>query len=231
MAFRYETDGGRMKRTYEDFKKSRMHQVYKQKSGKVVPGATTIISNCSWGQRFLDMWQKKMFEQGIDPVSAMRTAGEIGTITHYLIECHLKEEEPETGEFGQDFLNIATSNLEGFKKWQKATQFEAAMIEKQIVSEEYSFGGTIDLFGNVLGESLLLDIKTSKGVYPKHEMQIIAYQQLLFEYTGEKYPCCFLHVRNGRTVPIYVDKSRETQLWRAFQACLVLDEARRKLGA
>jgi hypothetical protein len=220
------------KRTYHDFQKAKIHRSYPRRSdGSSVQGATTIIGNCAWGNFFLTRWQLNEMRAGRDPQKSMEVAGEIGTLTHYLIECYLRGWEPELGEYGKDFIDAATKNFEGFKKWAKRMQFKTHEIELPIASEEFPYGGTIDLICEVQGEKFLGDVKTSKGIYPKQEMQVVAYAKAYEEVHGVYLPQCFLHIYQGRCTTEWVDDDRVPVLWEAFKALLVVNECKKKLGA
>jgi hypothetical protein len=223
-----------MARTYKDFEKSRFHQKYPRKSnGEALVGATTPINqNCSWGNFFLERWRMAEMKAGRDPQKSMEVAGEIGTLTHYLIECWLKEEEADTSEYGGKFIDEAYRNLIGFQKWSTRMQFKAHKIEYGVASEIYPYGGQIDLICEAQGEMFLGDIKTSKGVgYPKQEMQVVAYAKAYEEEAGVFLPQAFLHVYQGRCTIHWIDEDRVPLLWEAFKTFLKAEQLRKQLGA
>lgn len=222
-----------MKRTYHDFDKGRLHQTYVRASnGEKLVGATSVINrNCAWGQYFLNKWQINRMKLGKDPQKEMEIAGEIGTLTHYLIQCHLEGNEPELGEYGQDFIDNARHNLDGFVKWADRVGFKHKLIEHDVASEVLPYGGRIDLICEIEGEEVLGDIKTSKGIYRKHEMQVVAYAKAYEEKHGVFLPQVFLHVYGGRCTTQWVEEEDVPKLWEAFKALCVLEQCRKSLGA
>jgi hypothetical protein len=220
------------KRTYKDYKKSQSHPKYVRKSsGVTFPGPTTYIKNCGWGKDALIAWAKREGAVGRDPELSKMSAAEIGNVTHYLIECSLTEREPDLGEYGPDFVAPAVKNLELFNRWAKRMQFVPEEVELGLCSEQYPYGGKLDLVGIALGEKAVFDIKTSKGIYEQQEMQVVAYAKLWEELKGEKLPVCFVHIYGGRLLTQWVEEERFDTLWKAFRCCMALEDCRKILGA
>lgn len=171
-------------RSYEtmadvEVKKTRIHTVYKLKSGDRVPSVTTIIGILN--KPALLAWAWQMGTQGLDYKVVRDTAGDIGTLAHYLILCDLKGEKPDTSEYSAQNIEKAETCLIKYWDWQKAHKLEPMMLETPLISEEYQFGGTIDFFGKVDNLPTLLDFKTGKGIYDEFFYQVAAYEQLLAE--------------------------------------------------
>ncbi len=161
-------------------------------NGKRVPGVTTI------GNRFQDPGGLFYYftEQGqkypdIPTPEAMRKksgeAANIGTGTHGCIELHVNGEPPERA-----IPYLALSDKDRKKAWNAFNQY--LTWEKQsgikllskyqeinLVSEEYEFGGTPDALGMIGNELVLLDWKTSNGVFPSYAVQLAAYGHLVAE--------------------------------------------------
>jgi hypothetical protein len=71
------------------------------------------------------------------------------------------------------------------------------LCEAELVSEEYQYGGTIDLYCEFTnGQKWLVDHKTCKGLYSNHGFQLAAYRNLLTE-NGHKVDGCRI-LRIGR---------------------------------
>lgn len=159
--------------------KVKIHTVYKLKSGNRVPSVTTILGILN--KPALTDWAWQMGTQGLDYKEVRDNAGDIGTLAHYLILCDLKGETPDTSEYSPQDLEKAETCLIKYWDWLKGHKIEPFMLETPLISEEYQFGGTIDFFGKVDGQSTLLDFKTGKAIYDDFFYQLSAYEQLLTE--------------------------------------------------
>lgn len=159
--------------------KTKVHTVYKLKSGVRVPSVTTMLGILN-KPALLD-WAWQMGTQGLDYKAVRDTAGTIGTLAHYLILSDLKGEKPDTSEYSATDIERAENCLIKYWDWQKGHKVEPIMLESPLISEQYQYGGTIDFFGKVDGQPTLLDFKTGKAIYDEFFYQLAAYKQLLAE--------------------------------------------------
>ena len=159
--------------------KVKVHTIYKLADGTRVPSVTTVLGILA-KPALLD-WAWKMGQQGLDYKAVRDSAGDIGTLAHYLIMCHLKGEKPDTSEYSPQALNQAETCLLKYWDWEKGHQISPLLIEVPLVSEYYGFGGTIDFYGQVDGVFTLLDFKTGKAIYSEQFIQLAAYRELLAE--------------------------------------------------
>jgi len=107
-------------------------------------------------------------------------AAHIGTRTHRIIESYLKNEA-----LSALYSTEIAKPFAAFRDWQCASGFELVDSERMIWSDN-GYGGTVDLIGYINGSLYLIDIKTSKAVYPDYSLQIAAYRTGYEERTGEK---------------------------------------------
>ncbi len=107
-------------------------------------------------------------------------AAQIGTKTHRIIECYLKD-EPLDGLYCKEI----EKPFSAFQRWQCTCGFELVDSERMIWSAN-GYGGTIDLVGYLDGALYVIDVKTSKAVYPDYSLQIAAYRTGYEERTGKK---------------------------------------------
>ncbi|MDP2363700.1 MAG: hypothetical protein Q8M94_08015 [Ignavibacteria bacterium] len=159
--------------------KTRIHTVYKLKSGERVPSVTTVLGILN-KPALLD-WAWQMGTQGLDYKAVRDNAGGIGTLAHMMICADLKGEKPDTSEYSQQDIGKAETCLIKYWEWAKGHKVEPIMVETPLISEQYQFGGTIDFFGNVDGRPTLVDFKTGKALYPEFFYQLAGYGQLLAE--------------------------------------------------
>jgi hypothetical protein len=166
--------------------KLRSHQKYLLKDGSQVPGASTI---CKVGddQSNLIHWAWNLGNSGKDYRKVRDQAADVGTVCHFLIECYFHGWEPDLGEYAPadiERAQIAFANFLQFWNEQELTVLEP---EVQLVSEAHMFGGTIDAPSvDSKGRIVLLDWKTSSGIYTSQKLQLAAYERLWNENRPEQ---------------------------------------------
>jgi len=158
--------------------KARSHQKYILADGTQVPGASTIAKIGDDGSSLIH-WAWDLGNRGIDYRKVRDQAADIGTICHFLIECFLHGHEADLSDFCQADIDKANIAFANFRTWWDAEGFTILEPEVQLVSERWHFGGTIDAPSRDKdGKIVLLDWKTSKGIWPAHRFQLAAYEQL-----------------------------------------------------
>lgn len=158
--------------------KTKAHQRYYVGEGdqrKVVPGVTTILKQLGWSTGALIGWARKEALAGNDPDKIRDKAAEIGTITHLLIENHIKKVTTDLKEYAPADIETAKNGYNAFLDWEVENKPEYLHSELQVVNDEYRYGGTIDLIALIHGEPVLIDFKTSSGIYPENIVQVAAY--------------------------------------------------------
>jgi hypothetical protein len=162
------------------------HQQYFCQDGGEVVGASTI-AGVGKDPAPLMHWAAGLARKGISWNRHREEAADVGTIAHFLVQCHLEECEPDLGDYAQCDIDSAQGPYGRFVEFWEGNGFALLASELQSVSEKYRYGGTIDvLFRDDDGKLCLLDIKTSKRVYDEHLFQLSAYEQLAQEYYGEE---------------------------------------------
>jgi hypothetical protein len=158
--------------------KTKSHQTYKTKDGVKVPGVTTVLGIINKPALLAWAWQCGV--DGIDFRKSKDKAADIGTIAHFLIECHLKGQEADTSDFSPADVSKAENAVIKFMSWWDAGKFKVVASEAQLVSENYRYGGTLDIVAkDSQGITSLIDLKTGKGIYNEMWHQVNgAYRQL-----------------------------------------------------
>jgi len=159
--------------------KTQAHQRYKNADGKVVPGVTTILGVKN--KPALVKWANNLGLQGIDSSKYRDKMADIGTLAHAMVEAYLKGEQADTSEYSTDDISKAENAVLSFHEWEKHHTIKPLLLEGQLVSEVFQYGGQIDFYGWVDGELTLLDFKTGKAIYPEMFIQLAAYERLLTE--------------------------------------------------
>ncbi len=166
--------------TLKEFRKAKVHTVYKTKDGVRVPSVTTVLGKLMKWQ--LIKWAAEAASEGIDPELYKQEAGNIGTLIHLFIECNLLRQKPDLNDFTPNQIRKAGIGLRKFIEYKHDFHLEPIILEQPMVSEEHGYGGTIDFYGLVNERLTLLDFKSGKGIYPDHKLQVAAYTKLLEEH-------------------------------------------------
>ena len=206
--------------------KTKAHTRYKNTDGKVVPGVTTILGNLGWNKNILVAWAKRTALAGEDPTKVMEHAGAIGSLAHYLCECHIKGDEPDTSDYTSEQIEKAENAFLGYLEWEKMVKPEYAAIEMKMVSEEFQVGGTCDFVARINGELVIGDFKTSKAVYDGHIAQLSAYRKMYLELQPKA------KIKSGMILKLdketgafshhFISKGQMEWGWKVFRSCLEL---------
>lgn len=158
------------------FEKLKSHIVYKTKNGERVPGASTV-AKIGDSPEALIHWAWDLGIQGQDYKKVRGTAADIGSLAHFLIQCHLRNETADLTEFSpEDVSKAETCFLKFLDFWDKEN-LRVVATEAPLVSEEFKYGGTIDTVA-MDGGLVLLDYKSGKSIWDSHLFQLAAYEQL-----------------------------------------------------
>jgi hypothetical protein len=166
--------------TKEKFKGSKAHQRYKLASGKIVPGTTTITGLLDKSGPLM-YWAWDLGRQGIDYRKYRDKSAEAGTLGHEMIQEYLGGPKVDFSGYAKDIIDKAENVFFSFLEFEKGKTWRTISIEDNLVSEKYEFGGAIDWYGEIDGQKVLMDIKTSKGIYDSHFIQVSAYYKLMVE--------------------------------------------------
>ncbi len=209
-------------------KKSKSHTVYKLSDGTRVPGVTTFLQVLN--KPALVKWANNLGLQGIDSNKYVDNLADVGTLAHTMIMAYLKGEEVDTSEYSQTQIDLAENSFISYLEWAKSHKIEPILVEEPLVSEEYRFGGTPDLIAVVDGVNTLIDFKTSKALYPEHNIQVAAYWSLVLEHSYEVSEVLILRI--GRDADEGFEIRPVVNLkdnWELFTHCLAIYELQKQL--
>ena len=161
--------------------KTKAHIRYKNKDNVIVPGVSTITKELGWNREVLCKWNNKMGLNGIDTQKYVSDKADIGTLAHKFITDGLQNIKTDTSDYSKNQIEKSENSVISFYEWEKTHTLEPILIEKQLVSEKYLFGGTLDLYGRVNKIFELDDIKTGSGIYEEQKVQLSGYWLLLLE--------------------------------------------------
>lgn len=211
-------------------KRAKAHTVYKLADGTRVPGVTTVLNVLN--KPALVKWANNLGLQGIDSTKYVDEKAAIGTLAHDMIACYLRKEVCDTTEYSKKQIDQAENSVLSFFEWEKSHPIKPILVEKPLVSEVWRFGGTIDcLAGLHEGQHVLIDFKTSKGIFPEMLCQLAAYRYLLGD-NGYKGIFNSRILRIGRDETEGFEERVVTNLeghWEIFTHCLSIYNLQREL--
>src|SRR5512135_3803858 len=87
------------------FEKDKAHQRYRLKDNTIVPGATTVLGVKK--NDALLYWAWDCGIQGKDYRKVRDEAADIGTLAHWMCECHITGKHPDLSPFSKDNIDKA----------------------------------------------------------------------------------------------------------------------------
>jgi len=218
------------------FDKTAAHQVYATPDGIVCPGVTTVLGIMNKPALLAWAWKTGMEKKDYRKVKDL--AADIGTIAHWLIECYLRKLEPDTDDFSPSDLSRAKNAVGKFVSWWETNKFELVQSEGQLAAQtEPYFGGTLDILArDTDGSIVLIDLKTSKGIYNEYWFQLSAYADLYeqnryfdlrFDKCGElkRFIICRIGKEESDSDFEIQERQSLTSEFDVFLKCLALYEA------
>lgn len=204
---------------------------YRNQAGQRVPGVTTVIANLGWNREKLMYWA---WEQGADGKAFRESsakAADAGTLAHAMIEAELKKKPaPMTGDIDQDIVDKAETAYLAWRQWAELVNFQLVASELSLVSEEHGFGGTLDIAA-VHGTMSIIDLKTSRGIYPDAWIQVSAYGRLYNEHYPanpiQAYYILRIDKESGGFDHAY--RPELNAAWEAFKCLLTLHQLKEKI--
>ena len=160
------------------------HQKYILKSGREVPGASTIAKMLDSGGGLIQ-WAWNLGKAGIDYRKFRDATAEVGTLAHEKLMAHHRGTTVDISQYLPEINDQSENCLKSYYAWEKNHVIKPVSCEIGYVSETYKFGGTIDLVAEIDGQLELADYKTGKRIYDSHWLQLAGYL-LLLEEAGVK---------------------------------------------
>ncbi len=170
---------------------------------------------------YLERWRGELGNSEADRI--VEEAAEIGTAIHDLCSA-INNTFHATGKVDVQLYRNAPPLVMQYITWLNRTVSEVKLWESVVVSRTYRYGGRLDLVAKLIGDKTysVIDIKTSKQVWPEYGMQLAAYQQALKEQGIVAERLLVVHldkITNKLSVHEFDNPDR---CFRAFLAALVL---------
>ena len=208
--------------------------------GQPVSGVTTLIGK-GLPKPALTYWSAKMVAEWVADneadVEALRrmgrgpminalkgvpwekrdTAAVRGTDVHALAEQLVHGQQVEVPEHLRGYV-------EGYVRWLDEFAPEPIWTERPVGNRTWHYAGTFDLIARLMGETWLLDVKTSARVYGDNAIQLAAYAgaEFLIDHEGVEQPIPqidrlgILHVREDGTTLHPVRDGGAEAAWKDF---------------
>jgi hypothetical protein len=131
-----------------------------------------------------DAW-RALVEQRLGAVRAHRralqTAADVGTALHARVEWELRRRLGEPVGFCPQVPDAAEWAWMVCEEWLDTAGFVPVAAERIVYSATHGYAGTADVIGTLDGRLVVLDIKTSRAIYPEMLLQSVAYRHALQE--------------------------------------------------
>lgn len=201
------------------------HTKYINSNGQEVPSVTQILGVIN--KPALINWANKMGLQGIKTGEVLRNTADIGTLAHEIIEKWIKKDKPDWNGYKREQIIQACKCAQRFFGWLKEQEkFIPIVSEIPLVSEQYNYGGCVDLIANLNGKRTVIDFKTSSGIWDEAKYQTSAY----FKMANENGWSCtdIMIIRIGRDSFETFAVEHKEQAFEVFKSALNLYNEQKK---
>ena len=165
--------------------------------GHFVPSVTTYLNAYPKGAEYY-AWLKKV---GEDSDQIRDDAGRRGSNVHQMIENY------------NEGLEVTLLSDEGKLEWSLAEwamftryvefreKYNPAIlgIEMQLIDLELNEAGTLDLYIEMKGKKIIVDVKTSNAIYDSYWLQVASYKRLFEKTSGQKVDAVGILWLNAKT--------------------------------
>lgn len=126
--------------------------------------------------------------KGVDTTKVRDKSADLGSLTHFQISCFLENVEPDMREYSDEYIAKSRFGFDKFMDFWTKERLIMVASERQMVSELYRYGGTLDIVArDEDGLLVLLDAKSArKTVYFGMKAQLGLYENLWNECNEEK---------------------------------------------
>ncbi len=177
------------------------------------------------GELILDQdWIDRVIAAGAArPDKIKDDAADLGTLVHKYIDQVIQ------GKLPTDLTPEMEPAVTAFIQWWKDSKIELVMGDTKVASLIHGYGGSLDALGRQDGEYVILDWKTSNGIYDEMALQVSAYQRALAETYGIECKKGFI-VRFSKKLPIEFQVKEIANLDTSFQAFIAAKDLTHAMG-
>lgn len=140
------------------------------------------------GQIIDEVQKKELLEEARRLHTVRKTkAANIGTMIHEWVETYVKAKITAKQTPNLPMNEQMQNACNAFLMWEKETNAKFFHSERKVYSRKHQYAGTLDLEGEVDGKPVIIDIKTSSGIYPEMAYQTSAYLKAREEEEKKEY--------------------------------------------
>jgi len=171
---------------------------YREINGKRLPRVTSILSVIAKPQLYA--WYAA---KGSEANTILRSSAQRGSDVHRAIEAL------QSGHKWDDVVKTLGKEpnkyLLGYKKFREEWNYKPIkkFNQKLVWSEKHEYCGEVDEYGTLTNyrsgsnyDNVLIDYKTSSGIYPEYGLQVAAYRMALIEMGNDCHTAGILRVTN-----------------------------------
>jgi len=187
---------GKVKIKFEDER-----QIFYDEKGKQIPGvtsATGVVDKSGalmgWVAKMMGLYLLTEKEKGNGMITEelvgkakkeyrnlQKQAADIGTEIHQWVSDWILGKKPEMPD-NEKVVNGITA----FLRFQKEHNLKWVESEKVIYSKKHSYAGILDAVAKEGNKLVLIDFKSSSGIYEEMQFQVAGYEIAYEEETGKK---------------------------------------------
>lgn len=156
------------------------------------------------------------------PQKITQDAADLGTQAHAMIDLIVLGKEPT------EIPEPIQAPVNAFREWWKSSGIKIILGDTKVASRKFGYGGSLDALGWRDGKFVILDWKTSSGLYNEYALQVAAYAQAF----SETYACICeeaIVVRFGKKLPVEFEKKEVNNLQFSFRTFLAAKELKESL--
>jgi hypothetical protein len=108
-------------------------------------------------------------------------AGEVGTQVHNMAEWWLRKQAGQVVGPEPPLSPEAAVAFVHFQSWATEAKLKPVFLEVPVWSVRHRYAGTMDVYGYLGRDRVVIDFKTSGALYPEYHLQVAAYMHALHE--------------------------------------------------
>lgn len=163
---------------------------------------------------FSEEWIDQVIKAGLArPDKIKDDAADLGTLVHKYIDQVIQRKIPT------DLTPEMEPAVTAFINWWQDSDIQVVMGDTKVASRIYKYGGSLDALGRQDGEYVILDWKTSNGIYDEYALQVAAYAQAFYETYGIRCAKGYI-VRFSKKLPVTFGVAQIADLEKSFDGFL-----------
>ena len=165
--------------------------------------------------RIDETWIDEIVTEGKKkPAKIKNEAADLGTLAHEYFDAFIRGEQPK------EVIQEIEPAIDAFNQWVEKSDIHPVVGDTKVFSLQYQYGGALDgLAIDDYGNFILLDWKTSSGIWTEYAFQVAAYCQAFRETYGIT-PQKAVIVRFSKKAPVEFEVKEVANLEDAFSGFL-----------